>query len=404
MNRKKIGEYISFLRKKNNLTQEELAKKIYVTRQAVSKWEQGKSIPDSSSLERLSEVFNVPVENFIVCTYDDDLEKVDNASVFLSLPKDDSNYKNKRIDQGKSIIFDNLTVNNIWLDFYDDKIKLTNSFRKKIKMALFVIAVLIMLILCFLITSLYNAVNIYIFNGENEKFVVTDSLIITTRNKCYLQIGQITNKNDLDIKEIELYYFNNNNDRVLIFREQGDSDSFSGISLRDNIGYNSYFDVTKISDILKKLTIDFVLENGDIETLELNAKKEDISKFFNNYDVNEVVEKNESDNLAIDNELTNFIENNFYKNDDGYQYKMTENNKEVICDYLNNILFINIESKSTSEFWQFDMLSNYLTYQKYKNSNLIEEVSMDILSISNNNQKYYNEFDNILNKIKSNFN
>ena len=174
--------------------------------------------------------------------------------------------------------------------------------------------------------------------------------------------------------------------------------------MRDNLGYNSYFNVEKIDNILKSLTIDFVLENGEIETLELIVKKEDVSKFFNKHDASEVIEKTNSSDLTINNELTNFIENNFYKNDDGYQYKMTENNKEIVCDYLNNNLVISIESRPTSEFWQFDILSNYLNYQKYRNNNLVEEVSMDIREVSDNNQKYYDEFDRVLNKIKNNFN
>ena len=115
MNRKKIGEYISFLRKKNNLTQEELSKKIYVTRQAVSKWEQGKSVPDSSSLERLSEIFDVPIESFIVYTYDDVLEKDSNTSVFLSLTKEDSNCKEKELVKDAVVESNNLTINDIYI-------------------------------------------------------------------------------------------------------------------------------------------------------------------------------------------------------------------------------------------------------------------------------------------------
>ena len=38
MNKGKIGKYIKFLRERNNLTQEELAKKVPVTREEVSKW------------------------------------------------------------------------------------------------------------------------------------------------------------------------------------------------------------------------------------------------------------------------------------------------------------------------------------------------------------------------------
>ena len=44
----KFSQYIKNYRKKNNLTQQELANKLYVTKQAISKWENDKGIPDVS--------------------------------------------------------------------------------------------------------------------------------------------------------------------------------------------------------------------------------------------------------------------------------------------------------------------------------------------------------------------
>ena len=46
MNQETIGKKIKELRIKNNLTQQELASKLNVTYQAVSKWENGKNLPD----------------------------------------------------------------------------------------------------------------------------------------------------------------------------------------------------------------------------------------------------------------------------------------------------------------------------------------------------------------------
>ena len=60
-----VGKYIKFLRERNNLTQEELAKKVPVTREAVSKWETGRRIPDIETLIILSKIFNVPIESLL---------------------------------------------------------------------------------------------------------------------------------------------------------------------------------------------------------------------------------------------------------------------------------------------------------------------------------------------------
>ena len=46
MDQEKIGNFIKEIRKKNNLTQKDLADKYNVTYQAVSKWENGKNMPD----------------------------------------------------------------------------------------------------------------------------------------------------------------------------------------------------------------------------------------------------------------------------------------------------------------------------------------------------------------------
>ncbi len=62
MNQERIGKFIKDLRKKNNLTQKELADKYNVTYQAVSKWENGKNMPDLSLLKEMSNDFNVSLE------------------------------------------------------------------------------------------------------------------------------------------------------------------------------------------------------------------------------------------------------------------------------------------------------------------------------------------------------
>lgn len=65
MDQEKIGKFIKKLRKNNNLTQDELAKKLGVTYQAVSKWENGKSIPDIAILKTISTLFEVNIDELL---------------------------------------------------------------------------------------------------------------------------------------------------------------------------------------------------------------------------------------------------------------------------------------------------------------------------------------------------
>lgn len=58
-----FGKIIKEIRKNNNLTQKELADKLFVTYQAVSKWENNKSIPDIAILQKISELYNIDLNN-----------------------------------------------------------------------------------------------------------------------------------------------------------------------------------------------------------------------------------------------------------------------------------------------------------------------------------------------------
>ena len=53
------------LRTKNGLSQEQLAEKIFVTRQAVSRWETGETLPNTETLKLLSKLFDVSVNTLL---------------------------------------------------------------------------------------------------------------------------------------------------------------------------------------------------------------------------------------------------------------------------------------------------------------------------------------------------
>lgn len=61
----KTGQFISSIRKQKNMTQKELADKIGVTDKAVSRWETGRGLPDSSSWQALGDVLEVSVNELL---------------------------------------------------------------------------------------------------------------------------------------------------------------------------------------------------------------------------------------------------------------------------------------------------------------------------------------------------
>ena len=70
----KVGNKISNLRKEKKLSQEELADKLYITRQALSKWENGTSIPSIDSLIELSKIFSISFEEILCLNDKDDID------------------------------------------------------------------------------------------------------------------------------------------------------------------------------------------------------------------------------------------------------------------------------------------------------------------------------------------
>ena len=65
MNQEKIGKFISNCRKEKNITQSELAEKLNVTNRTVSRWENGKNMPDYSILKDLCNILEIDVNEFI---------------------------------------------------------------------------------------------------------------------------------------------------------------------------------------------------------------------------------------------------------------------------------------------------------------------------------------------------
>ena len=65
MDQIKIGKFIAECRKKNNLTQMQLAEKLNITDRAISKWENGKAMPDSSVMLNLCNILKISVNELL---------------------------------------------------------------------------------------------------------------------------------------------------------------------------------------------------------------------------------------------------------------------------------------------------------------------------------------------------
>lgn len=90
----KINDNIRSLRISKGLTQQELADKLFVTRQCISRWEQGKTLPDINIIEKLTEVFD--------CSLNDLID--DNSIKSITVNEAIRSKRNKKIMLGSLVI------------------------------------------------------------------------------------------------------------------------------------------------------------------------------------------------------------------------------------------------------------------------------------------------------------
>lgn len=82
-------ENLKKLRKEKNISQEQLAEKLNISRQAISKWKSGKAYPDMDNLILLRDIFNVSLDELIV-NEKADKEKSINQEEYVSSDNKDS--------------------------------------------------------------------------------------------------------------------------------------------------------------------------------------------------------------------------------------------------------------------------------------------------------------------------
>ncbi len=101
-----LGENLQFLRKRNNITQEQLAEKLNISRQSISKWESDTAYPEMDKLLQLSELYK--------CSMDDLLKK-DISTLYVEDKTDYDSHINtfsRMIALGVGLILFGLSVNN----------------------------------------------------------------------------------------------------------------------------------------------------------------------------------------------------------------------------------------------------------------------------------------------------
>lgn len=109
-----LGDTIKRMRQEQNLSQEELAAKLYVVRQTVSKWERNLSVPDVRMLENLAEVFDVTTSLLLGDTERQEQNSLEMADFLTELRRELEGRKNRRNRRKKMFLASIAILAVIW--------------------------------------------------------------------------------------------------------------------------------------------------------------------------------------------------------------------------------------------------------------------------------------------------
>lgn len=329
MNQEKIGKFIASSRKKKNMTQEELAEKINVTNKAISKWENGRGLPDCSLFNSICNVLDISIEELL---------SGENS------PKNDN------------VITEYMT--------YKEK--------QKKKMNIFILLINIMLFVIFLFILFfinnYKNINIYRLRGESENFRYTEGIFVQSNIKSIFKSGLIDIKNaqitEKNISGLSLVLYNDN-EYYSIYSTSNDEDTF----IIDDYGYDEYFPSSSEYDIPNNLYLFISYRIDDTihtEKMKLESEKiltnnkivyKKIDSITNNknlkkYEIKESVDLKGYKNILLQD---GFVEGSYeiMSSSDKYLQKQIGKDEYIVIDYI---------SKQFYYFYRKDDLSIKSTF------------------------------------------
>lgn len=227
----KTGEFIRELRLAHNMTQEELGDAVYVTRKAVSKWENGNCYPSLDIFPRLADIFGVSLEELL-----------------------SGEFKEGYFNENKCINF---------------IIKMARN-RNVILIKRFLFIISIMCLLIFFYEN-YNATKIYSVYCDDENIRIGRGMIVTTRAQDYINFSYFKSDfQDIDEEEnVDYELYIKDDDRIIsLFK--------FNINVADYFEKNSYKELADVNvkDKYDKMyvKVKYINKDGEEITKDIHLK------------------------------------------------------------------------------------------------------------------------------------
>lgn len=254
MNYKKIGNYIKKKRTEKNYSQYTLADELFISREAISKWERGVSLPDISILSKLAQILDVTIESILL---GEDIKKNQDTFIkqFLSL------------------------------------IKVNTKLKKYIFTFICLLLILVIGFFCYYFFVNYNSMSVYSFKSDmNNNVYIKDGLFIVTNKKLIFKGGYIegrekgTNNIRNNLQEVYIYY-ELNGEKVNIWGYNSEQSFYRDNIINEKKGYDEYFYSDDIELMMNNMYVSIkafdkeIISKLEFEQLysntEINVKKSD---------------------------------------------------------------------------------------------------------------------------------
>ena len=281
-----IGSIITNARKKKDISQNALAKKLFVTRQAVSNWENNKTRPDISVIFKLCKILDIDIKMLV--------EMDDNITI------EDIIEVEKKKTTKRNLIFSSV-----------------------------IFIILVGIIFTLVIVFNRNKFALYNVYLDSDEFALNNSIIVKSKVQNYFQLGTLVSKLDItdsDTKyNIKLYKMCDDKERLVF--EGAYTDNFY---LTERYGYGEYFEDGSTNLDKLYIEISFVVDGkGYVYNYKLRVEEKfnnDSLIYLKNEGSSDVLPEFEdikiSEDILINNGYTYDLNSDCYiKKVDGYYIK-----------------------------------------------------------------------------------
>ena len=230
MNTTKLSNKLKKLRLKKGITQDEASKALYVSRQAISRWEIGKSIPDYETLLNICKFYNTTLNDLFDVNSKEDLVRV---------------------------VYNNF--------------KSYNFYKKVFRIVIFLFVIFFIIFSLLFTIKYYNKNSIYEIEYKSSEISCNQGLLVTSPEYIYFSPCKINFLSSEKLKTIKFYYLYQNKERLIF---EGGENSMNFV-WRDTRKDSELFDLKhlKIDKEIPKIYVHVVTESGNEYTLELTSNK-----------------------------------------------------------------------------------------------------------------------------------